>query len=88
MARRRGGLASTSGFKTVLAPNGIIAILIGLLLPAVQRLDSSDLASLETALKSGGTLGFVMADGSVREAGTGRRAIDCEGYAYMTQGML
>ena len=51
---------------------GIIAILIGLLLPAVQKLDGSapsDLQLLKGALATGGKLGFVMGDGSVKPAG-------------------
>ena len=50
---------------------GIIAILIGLLLPAVQKLDStapSDLQLMKGALSTGGKIGFLMGDGSVKPA--------------------
>ncbi len=79
------GLSKGNKFKIIKKDNGIIAILIGLLLPAVQRLavpGGSDLAMLQTALKPGRALGFVMADGSVRSTqDAGKRLIDCEGYA-------
>jgi hypothetical protein len=51
--------------------DGVIAILIGLLLPAVQALraaSSADRQILSGALKPAGQLGFMMGDGSVRVA--------------------
>jgi hypothetical protein len=47
---------------------GIIAVLIGLLLPAVQKLGPGDaeLKALIGLLRPGGSIGIMMADGSVR----------------------
>ena len=56
----------------MVVPNskGIIAILIGLLLPAVQKLalpGSPDILSLRGNLSANGKIGLVTADGSVRQ---------------------
>jgi hypothetical protein len=77
------GSGPITGFKTPLAPNGTSAVLIGLLLPAVQKIRqavSPERELLKGVVKSGGTLAFVMSDGTVQEAKTGRRVIDCEGF--------
>jgi prepilin-type processing-associated H-X9-DG protein len=70
------GLLPVPGYRFVAMENGIIAILIGLLLPAVQKLaegSSPDLVLLKGALKpQAGGLNFVMADGSVRTASSSK----------------
>jgi len=80
------GIASASQCKVVRESNAVVAI-VGTLLPAVQKLSmpkDSEAKLLESVLKPGGSLGFVMADGSVRSAKpAGRRLIDCEGYAAL-----
>jgi len=80
------GIASASQCKVVRESNAVVAI-VGTLLPAVQKLSSardSEAKLLESVLKPGGSLGFLMADGSVRSAKpAGRRLIDCEGYAAL-----
>jgi prepilin-type processing-associated H-X9-DG protein len=64
------GLAASPGYKVVKTRNGIIAILIGLLLPAVQRIaspNSADLVVLKGAVNaSKGSINVLLADGSVR----------------------
>ncbi len=66
--------AATPFVRVLAAEKGIIAILIGLLLPAVQKLhdgSSPDLAVFRAALAPGGRMGVVLADGSVRQLGGG-----------------
>jgi hypothetical protein len=85
------GSAPMNGFKTLRAANGTSAVLIGLLVPAVQKIRqaaSHEQELLKGVVKPGGTLGFVMSNGQVQEAQTGRRVIDCEGYVYLSTSTL
>ena len=63
------GQAAKPGYAIVKNRQGIIAILIGLLQPSVQKLEapgSSDLQLLRGAVKPTGAAGIMMGDGSVR----------------------
>ena len=63
------GQASRPGYAIVQNRQGIIAILIGLLLSAVQKLEaggSSDVQLLQGAAKHTGGVNIMMGDGSVR----------------------
>lgn len=65
------GLLKVPGYQINVSSNGIIAILVGLLLPAVQKMaggTSADLQWMSSALASTGAIGFALADGSVRPA--------------------
>lgn len=64
--------------QPVAGKDGTVGILIGLLLPAVQRLiepGSSELVLLAGALRQGGWLGFVGADGSFQPLGKQATAV-------------
>ncbi len=76
------GEAAKPGFAIVQNKQGIIAILIGLLQPSVQKLEapgSSDLQLLRGAAKPTGAVGIMMGDGSVRSLFGPREAL--KGYA-------
>ncbi len=63
------GLLKVPGYHITVGSNGIIAILIGLLLPAVKGVaanNSPELRTLSAALKPQGQIAFAMGDGSVR----------------------
>src|SRR5437016_3326714 len=65
------GLAANQGMKIVKTGPGTLTVLIGLLIPGIDKITdgtSNTLTFLETALRPGGAVGFVMADGSVRNA--------------------
>lgn len=66
------GLHAVPQQQSVAGSDGSQGVLIGLLLPAVQRLvepASSDLMLLASALRRGGWIGVRLADGSVRPLG-------------------
>lgn len=85
------GLANKSGFKVLAADKVVGVVLMGLLVPAIQKVriaNSAEQKALQSTLKPGGTLALVMSDGTVQHAQSGRVIIDCEGYAKLTAALL
>jgi hypothetical protein len=81
------GLAEANEYKIVEGPNRTIAVLAGLIEPDLREAlptAGEPARLLKAALKPAGTLGFMLADGSV-ESATGRRLFQSEGYAALSE---